>query len=139
MQIGTVSVTMQDGGDGRKYFDLSEGESYCELGNSNSSSQHCSTCSAGGSHRYDDLKGAGVSQNMKIYVDGVLYHGTQIEDKRSESFGWWERRYRFRPMASDLFDGVDLAAVRRRIEDRLRKDDTSVKYVAILLGVKLSE
>jgi len=39
----------------------------------------------------------------------------------------------------EKWDSVDLTKVRRRVEDRLRKDDLAVKLTAVLLNIKLEE
>jgi hypothetical protein len=134
INVGGFSKTISDDD---PHFDLAYGTSYCELGNSNSSSQHCSTCAAGRSHDYDELNDAGVSQEKTIYADGRLWKGKEVSSNGSMTFGWNETVYRFCPVIEDPFNDADLGVIRRRIEDRLRKDDEAVKRIAVLLGVKL--
>ena len=112
------------------YFTLFRGRSYCQAHEG-----HCSICVAGESHDLDDLAEYGCGSLEFVAANGVVWAGRLSHSNKSDSFGWWNEEYVFRPTNTPA---QQRAKFRRRIEDALRKTATSdqLAQIATLLGVK---
>ena len=112
---------------GKEFFELSAGESYCDP-------KYCDICEANESHKWDDLEELGVESMTYTAPDGSVWYGEQFSHDESPSFGWWETRYRF---WKQNFQADETKKRIRQVRDAINKlkDRDRLEQIAAILGV----
>ena len=83
-----MEVRIEKDQNGREFFDVTAGESYCDP-------EYCEVCESGESHHWDDLEELGITDLTYTAPDGSVWYGKEYSHDESIYYGWWETRFRF--------------------------------------------